>query len=177
MSKPIVNETAIMDPMPVANTEFQRGETADQILRALRLVFRSVQKHNQIIEERCGVGGVQMWALWEIARAGQMRVSELAKKLSIHQSTTSNLLDKLERQRFIRRERSDTDQRVVRVALTENGEELLSSSPPVARNLIVDALMEMPEDSLRQLEDGLYQLIRHLKVQDANGESQPLYRL
>lgn len=175
MSKPHVQSNAA--PGAATQTGFGRCETADQILRALRLVFRSVQKHNQIIEEQCGIGGVQMWALWEIARAGRMRVSELAQKLSIHQSTTSNLLDKLERQRFIRRERSTADQRVVQVVLTENGKKLLESSPPVARNLIVDALMEMPEDSLRQLEDGLYQLIRHLKVQDASGENQPLYRL
>ena len=175
MSKPHAQSEASSGAATQAG--FARCETADQILRALRLVFRSVQKHNQIIEDQCGVGGVQMWALWEIARAGRMRVSELAQKLSIHQSTTSNLLDKLERQRFIRRERSTTDQRVVQVVLTENGEKLLESSPPVARNLIVDALMEMPEDSLLQLEDGLYQLIRHLKVQDASGENQPLYRL
>ena len=175
MSKPHAQSEASSGAATQAG--FARCETADHILRALRLVFRSVQKHNQIIEDQCGVGGVQMWALWEIARAGRMRVSELAQKLSIHQSTTSNLLDKLERQRFIRRERSTTDQRVVQVALTEIGEKLLESSPPVARNLIIDALMEMPEDSLLQLEDGLYQLIRHLKVQDASGENQPLYRL
>ncbi|MCF7967560.1 MAG: MarR family transcriptional regulator [Methylococcaceae bacterium] len=177
MSKPYFKSEASSGAEIPATAGFTRSETTDQILRALRLVFRSVQKHNQIIEEQCGVGGVQMWALWEISQAGRMRVSELAQKLSIHQSTTSNLLDKLERQRFIRRERSTTDQRVVQVALTENGEKLLESSPPVARNLIVDALMEMPEDSLRQLEDRLYQLIRHLKVQDASGESQPIYRL
>ena len=177
MSKPHMKSDASSCAVTDTQTVFNRGETTDQIQRALRLVFRSVQKHNQIIEEQCGVGGVQMWALWEISQAGRMRVSELAQKLSIHQSTTSNLLDKLERQSFIQRERSTTDQRVVQVVLTENGKKLLESSPPVDRNLIVDALMEMPEDSMRQLEDGLYQLIRHLKVQDASGESQPLYRL
>ena len=156
--------------------EGQNGQ-ADHILRALRLCFRSVQKHNQLIEDQCGVGGVQMWALWEIDRAGKLKISEIAQKLSIHQSTASNLLDKLEKQQFIRRERNDPDQRIVRVSLTESGKHLLATSPPVARNLILDALMELPEETLSQLAHGMDALVRNLKVQDASGESQPLYRL
>lgn len=118
-----------------------------------------------------------MWALWEIDRAGKLKISEIAQKLSIHQSTASNLLDKLEKQQFIRRERNDPDQRIVRVSLTESGRHLLATSPPVARNLILDALMELPEETLSQLAHGMDALVRNLKVQDASGESQPLYRL
>lgn len=155
----------------------QRRETIDQILRALRLIFRSVQKHNQWIEDQCGIGGVQLWALWEIAQADSIRVSDVARNLSIHQSTASNLLDKLERQNLVRRERNGIDQRVVHLRLTDKGREVLSSAPPVARNVIVDALQELPKENLAHLDANLALLVTGLKVQDASGDQQPLYRI
>lgn len=155
----------------------QRRATIDQVLRALRLIFRSVQKHNQWIEDQCGIGGVQLWALWEIAQADSVRVSDVAKNLSIHQSTASNLLDKLERQQLVRRERNGIDQRVVYLRLTDKGQEVLSSAPPVARNVIVDALQELPGENLALLEANLSLLVAGLKVRDVSGDEQPLYKI
>lgn len=49
------------------------------------------------------------------------KVTELAKAMSIHHSTASNMLDKLAKKGLIVRERTSQDQRVVTVTLTPDG--------------------------------------------------------
>lgn len=154
-----------------------REPTTQNVLRALRLVFSSVQKHNQWIEQRCGIGGAQLWALWEVAETQDLRVSDLARRLSIHQSTASNLLDKLTNQGLVRRERSGPDQRVVYLRLTEKGRELISAAPRPAQNVIIDALQQIPDEALQQLDAGLAVLVQHLKVKDKSAEMKSLYDL
>ena len=83
------------------------------VLQQFRELFRVSQQHFQRIESNCGVSGAQLWALSELKATPGLTVSGLARALSIHLSTSSNLLDKLEAQELIRRERNSADQRVV----------------------------------------------------------------
>ncbi len=59
-----------------------------------------------------------------LAGSGDWNVQRLAQALSAPISTISSALDRLERQRLIRRSRIVDDRRVVRVALTARGQRL-----------------------------------------------------
>jgi MarR family transcriptional regulator, organic hydroperoxide resistance regulator len=144
------------------------------VLKKFRLVFRSAKKHFQWVEQRCGVSGAQLWAMWELGERPGMRVSELASALSIHQSTASNMLDKLDGRSLIRRERSEHDQRVVKLFLTESGREVVAKAPQPARGVLVAALDGMPTESLCELEKQLDALIQGMKVRDRDGALTPL---
>lgn len=154
-----------------------REASTTNVLRAMRLIFRSVQRHNHWIEQQCGIGGAQLWALCEIAETADMRVSDLAKRLSIHQSTASNLIDKLVDQGFAVRERNSADQRVVFIRLTEAGRGVVREAPRPSKNLIVDALHGVSDETLQQLDDNLKELVQQLKVRDPNAAMRPLYDL
>ena len=110
------------------------------VLQQFRELFRVSQQHFQRIESSCGVSGAQLWALSELKAAPGLTVSGLARALSIHLSTSSNLLDKLEAQELIRRERKGADQRVVQVYLTKAGQQLLRKAPKPVEGVIPDAL-------------------------------------
>ena len=125
------------------------------VLQQFRELFRVSQQHFQRIESNCGVSGAQLWALSELRKTPGLTVSELARKLSIHLSTSSNLLDKLELQKLIRRERNSTDQRVVRVYLTTSGQQMLRRAPKPVEGVIPDALGKMPATALRSLKRDL----------------------
>jgi DNA-binding MarR family transcriptional regulator len=168
---------ADIDPAPEAIAASSRDESATSVLRALRLIFRSVQRHNHWIEQQCGIGGAQLWALCEISETADLRVSDLAKRLSIHQSTASNLIDKLVDQGFAVRERNGADQRVVYIRLTEAGRGVVGEAPRPSKNLIVDALHGVSDETLQQLDDNLKELVQQLKVRDPNAAMQPLYDL
>ena len=85
------------------------------VLQRFRILIRTAQRHSQWIERQSGVTGAQLWALQELREAPGLRVGELANRMALHQSTTSNMVDRLETSGLIRKERTSADQRVVRL--------------------------------------------------------------
>ncbi len=101
-------------------------------------------------------------------------VSELASRMSIHQSTCSQLLEKLAVRGMIVKTRSQTDQRCVGLSLSSSAEELLKRAPGPAEGVLPDALRAMPEDSLARLSASLSELMLHLDINDMRMAEKPL---
>lgn len=144
------------------------------VLQQFRELFRVSQQHFQRIETRCGVSGAQLWALSELSAAPGLTVSQLARKMSTHLSTSSNLLDKLETQGFVRRERGSADQRIVRVYPTAAGQRVLKKAPRPVEGVIPDALAKMPAHALRSLQRDLGQLLDLASVRNPKAALKPL---
>lgn len=155
-----------------AHTE--RDSVSKMIVQDFRVVVRTIQAHSRWVEKQCGVSGVQLWAMWELFAAPGQKVSELSKALSIHQSTASNMLDKLEEKSLIRRDRSGPDQRVVQLFLTKKGSDLLSDAPRPAQGAVQDALKRMSDKELATLKTGLDALINHMSVSEEGAELKPI---
>lgn len=152
----------------------EREDLTKDVLQHLRVVVRTTQAHSRWIEKSSGVSGAQLWAMWELFAHPGQKVSELSRALSIHQSTASNMLDKLEEKGLIRRDRSGPDQRVVQLFLTSKGSELLSGAPRPAQGAIKDALNNMPDKDLQQLNQGLRVLLEHMQVSEAQAALKPI---
>jgi len=155
-------------------TENGRGTIAAEVVQNLRVILRTTQAHSRWIEKSTGVSGAQLWAMWELFATPGQKVSELSRTLSIHQSTASNMLDKLEEKGLIRRQRGGPDQRVVQLFLTSKGVELLSDAPRPAQGAIIDALTSLPDTELCKLNEGLSALLIHMKVAEQNAAMKPL---
>ena len=95
------------------------------ILQKFRIIVSTAQKYSQRVEKQLGVTGAQLWIMKEIDVTPGLRVGEVAKKLAIHQTTASNLLDALEKKEMVCKSRLATDQRIVNLTLTDKGKSLL----------------------------------------------------
>ena len=144
------------------------------VLKKLRVIFGSAKHHSRSIEVRCGVSGSQLWALIELSDRPGLKVSELANLMTIHLSTASNLLDRLQARELVRRERLDADQRVVRVYLTPAGKRVVAKAPHPARGVVPDALSSVPRKVLDALDLSLDHLIGRLKIKDEGATETPL---
>jgi len=158
----------------VDNIAKQRPQKTQNILKSLRIIFRSIQAHSRIVEKESGVSSAQLWMLWEIFNAPGMKVTELAAALSIHQSTCSNILDKLQQKGLIRRDRSGPDQRVVHLHLTEKGTKLLAQAPRPAQGAIADVLQRLPDEVLTNMDESLSDLVGALQVTEKDADLKPL---
>ncbi len=151
-----------------------RNDQVMGVLKQFRVVFRSVKAHFQWVEDQCGVSGAQLWAIATVGATPGMKVSDLAKALAIHQSTASNMLDRLERSGLIRRERIATDQRVVRLYLTPSGDKVLAVAPHPFQGVLPDALESLPQATLDSLAANLTALLDTMKVKDVSARGTPL---
>jgi DNA-binding MarR family transcriptional regulator len=163
--------SAASNPVPEQPT---REQSQRAVLQSLRVIFRSIQEHSRWVEKKCGVSAAQLWAMWELFAEPGLPVSSLSKALSVHQSTASNMLDKLEKKGLVRRERSGPDQRVVRLFLTAEGVALLAEAPRPAQGALNDAMQRLPDQLVRDLETGLVQLVGAMRIKDQTAAMQPL---
>jgi len=75
----------------------KRAQSIQSVIRHLRVIFRTIQAHSKYVEKACGLSSAKLWMLHEIYNNPGLKVSQLARALTIHPSTCSNMLDKLER--------------------------------------------------------------------------------
>lgn len=152
----------------------QRLPLTSSILNDVRILFRTIQAHSRTVEASCGIGDSKLWLLWEIAHSPSARVSELARKLGIHLSTCSNLLDALQRHGLITRDRGEEDHRQVKVKLTQAGEQLLANAPKPAQGALNSALGRMSTSELQDLQTALTRLLQQLGASTSTTGHPPL---
>lgn len=145
-----------------------------EVLKRFRMIFKAVQQHSQWVETHCGVTNAQLWAMWELSEKPGLKVTELAKTMSIHHSTASNMLDKLVKKGLIIRERISQDQRVVTVSLTEAGAKLVNLAPAPPQGILQHSLFQLPENVLKSLADDLDVLVKGMKIKNESAAMQPL---
>lgn len=145
-----------------------------ETLKLFRIIFKSANRHFHEIEKLAGIGGASLWALAEIAENEKLTVTDLAKNMSIHQSTASNLLDKLELQGYISRIRSAHDRRVVYLQSTDQGREILKRAPLPHRGILPDALLRLDPAKLAALHGQLIELVGGMQQIQINAAYEPL---
>lgn len=141
------------------------------VLSQFRVVFKSIRRHYQEVERQSRVSGAQLWALAHIAAHPGTKVSELARALAIHASTTSNLIGRLDALRLIKRKRIGGDQRTVQLYLTTKGTNALKRAPRPLIGVLQQALSELSQRRLDALHTSLSELISVMKVKDVRARS------
>lgn len=144
------------------------------ITQKMRIIFKAVQAHSKRVEKEVGLSSAQLWMLYEIAENPGIKVSQLANVLSIHASTCSNMLDKLEDKQLICRDRSKKDQRSVHLHITDVGKQLLSKAPQPVQGKLSNALSQLSADQLSNLGDELENLIEALHFPDEKAGFVPI---
>lgn len=145
-----------------------------QVLKKFRIIFGSVRQHFREVEETCGITGSQLWIMQEVADTPGIGVSDLADNLSIHQSTCSQLVEKLVARKLIDKERSKTDQRRVGLRLTEKASRLMMTAPGPAEGILPEALSTLPATTIQLLDDSLGKVIEQLQIRDDQLAEKPL---
>jgi DNA-binding MarR family transcriptional regulator len=137
-----------------------------EVLVHFRAVVRAIRRHYQQVEDACGISGAQLWALVHVDEAPGLRVGDLARTLAIHQSTASNMLDKLESAGLVARRRNDQDQRVVQLFITARGRRVLARAPRPLRGVLQQGLLDLPAESLARLNCELATLVRGMHLRE-----------
>ncbi|OIR02297.1 putative HTH-type transcriptional regulator YusO [mine drainage metagenome] len=154
--------------------KLNKSQLSVQVLKKFRIIFGSVRQHFREVEEACGVTGSQLWILQEVAKTPDIGVSELAERLSIHQSTCSQLIEKLVTRGLVIKERSKEDQRRVGLCLTEEASRILKKAPGPAEGILPEALQGLSESELLALDKSLIEVIGQLRTKDDRLADKPL---
>ena len=145
-----------------------------EVLQKFRYIVRAAQRHSQWIESETGLAGAQLWVLAEIRDEPGIRSGDVAKKMALHQSTASNLIDRLAARRLIVRAREESDARVVRLRVTAAGERLLAKAPEPLKGLLPHIIETMDAPARARLSASLDELAHEIRRLDERFELMPL---
>jgi len=118
-----------------------------KLMRATNSVSARVDNHKTTGE----LSATQFGALEMIYHLGPVNQSEIGKKLLISKSNVVAVVDKLEADELVRRERSLEDRRCVFVHLTEKGRSLISALLPEHVAAITQEMHYLTPDELVEL--------------------------
>jgi DNA-binding MarR family transcriptional regulator len=107
----------------------------------------------------------QTMVIGTLIHHGKMKVSALSEKLGFTNSTTSGILDRLEKQGIILRERSPDDRRVVYVSIAEPFSKKHMDFADRLKHTFENLLQDATDDELNQILNGLMTLKTVLATQ------------
>ena len=142
-------------PTSVSPSSIDTDQVAIQVLRQFRQVFNAVKSHFQQVEKTVGMGGAQVWALSVVRDHPGIGMGALAKAMSIHQSTASNLVRGLIDREMVVARKQGADRRAVQLNLLPAGARVLKNAPGPFAGLLPDALKALPSDTLARLQGDL----------------------
>lgn len=138
----------------------------DSILRSLRRITRAIDLYSKKLAANHQLTGPQLVCLRVLSQVDQMSPSELSKQISLSQATVTGILDRLERQELLTRQRSSIDKRRVNIKLTPTGHNLVESAPTPLHQRFAQQLAELPNEKQVLIDQILAQVVEMMEAED-----------
>jgi MarR family 2-MHQ and catechol resistance regulon transcriptional repressor len=136
-------------------THYDGTETETQALDAYIKLMRSTVAVNTrlfpVLQAEFGVTPSQLGVLEALSHLGPMPHCALAAKLLVSASNLTTVIDNLERDGWVKRERDTADRRVSILALTPAGEARLASVFPAHVARLVEVMSALDPDEQAEL--------------------------
>ena len=112
------------------------------------------RNRSNVLLAEANIHGGQDILLYYLSIENGQTVSALVEKMCIQHSTISTMLERMEANRMIKKEKDGTDKRTSRVYLTKNGTEALKHISKIWKTMeatVTKGLSETQQNSLRVL--------------------------
>ena len=156
---PLPRRKSVTDGGPAA-------EAARSVLRRFRVVANTVRQTSRGLTAGAGLSSARVRVLIVLRDHPGLGVAELARKLSIHSSTASNVLRPLLEEGLVSSRRNPDDRRLVQLRATARGLRALASAPVGVGVLLHQALRRLDAATLARLERDLGQVVEALDAAD-----------
>ncbi len=128
--------------------------SAAEIVEALVVMVHAIQRFADQAIARCNfpvkLSGSRLRVLFEIERAGKVRMGDLAAKLGIAARTVTDLVDGLEREGLLLRQVDPSDRRATLLLLTPVAHAHFAQMDELRHALSEEALAPLDADQRRQ---------------------------
>ena len=123
----------------------------DQVLEAIIYLYTESRRITKDLARRADLTGPQLTVVKMLEQIGDLSLSELSDRIRAQNSTVTGIIDRMEREGLVVRERSTTDRRVVFIRLTPKGRKLAEDLPIEPWEIFRDALESLSANETRDL--------------------------
>ncbi|MFD6441092.1 MarR family winged helix-turn-helix transcriptional regulator [Peribacillus sp. NPDC060186] len=134
-----------------------------EIERELRYVSSWLKQRGREILSDYKITIPQFLALQWLFEAGDMTIGELSTKMFLAFSTTTDLIDRMEKHQLVQRVKDEKDRRVVRIHLLEEGERIIEEVINKRQQYLSGVLVNFSESDIVSLSGTLAKLHQEMK--------------
>lgn len=142
------HETFMTPPPPIAP---ELKSDVDQVLEAILYLYTESRRITKELARRADLTGPQLTVVKLLEAFGDLSLSELSEKIRAQNSTVTGIIDRMERESLVTRERSKEDRRVVFIKLTAKGRDLAREIPVEPMEIFRNALETLSTQEMRDL--------------------------
>jgi DNA-binding MarR family transcriptional regulator len=137
-----------------------------EILVKIRKIVRSINLESKKIQKEYGVSIPQVLCLSYLKHSEgfQSTQGKLRKFLNLNSSTINGIINRLEKKGYLARLPKSGDKRVVNIALTTSGDQLLDRIPPLLHEQLTERLRQLEQPELESVLKSLDTLVYLLDI-------------
>jgi len=143
-----------------------RDVAISEIMQSLRRIFKAIQDYSHEVSDKFGITGPQLWVLKTISQNENLSLSNLSKRMYLHPSTITGLMDRLEKKGYVARNRDQVDRRVISVQLTPKGKSLIRKAPNPVQGKMIYGLRNLNREELDSIYHSFQKLVEIMEAQN-----------
>lgn len=123
----------------------RQAVVSDNVLISLRRIIQAIDLHSRQLVRQHGITTPQLIILKQIQGHKTISVSEIARQVSLKQTTVTDILNRLERQGLVLREKDTSDRRRILVRETDAGKKLLEAAPSPLQETFLEKFEDLED--------------------------------
>jgi len=129
-----------------------------ELEKDLRYISAIIKQKGRELLTDFSITPPQFVALQWLFEEGDMTIGDLSNKMFLACSTTTDLIDRMEKKELVMRVRDPKDRRVVRIHLLDKGEKIIDEVIKKRQVYLQDVLNDFTADEVLTLKDNLSRL-------------------
>lgn len=131
--------------------------------KELRYISGIIKQKGREILSNYTITPPQFVALQWLFEHGDMTIGDLSTKMYLAFSTTTDLVDRMEKNQLVQRVRDESDRRVVRIHLLKEGERIIEEVIQKRQDYLQDILSDFNSEAVEELSVLLHKLHVEMK--------------
>ena len=139
------------------------NETVASIEKDLRYISGLIKQKGREILSNYTITPPQFVALQWLREIGDMTIGDLSNKMYLAFSTTTDLVDRMEKNELVVRVKDPNDRRVVRIHLLEEGERIIDEVIKKRQEYLEGIMYNFTDEEIEQLNTMLMKLLHEMR--------------
>jgi DNA-binding MarR family transcriptional regulator len=123
----------------------------DSIVETIIYLYTESRRLTKGMAREVGLTGPQLTVIKLLETFDNLSLSSLSERIRAQNSTVTGIIDRMEREGLVRRERSTVDRRVIHIRLSDKGQKLARQIQVEPMEIFREALASLTQADLRDL--------------------------
>lgn len=137
-----------------------------ELLVSIRKITRAIDLHSKYLKRTFGLTIPQLVILQEVANKKEVSVTDLSKTIDLSQATVTDIVNRLVKNQFLSKERSNIDKRMVVIKPLQKTLDLLEQAPPPLQEMFTQRFAALENWEQLMLLSSLNRIVRLMSAQE-----------